>query len=269
MLPDPRLKILITAGPSRTYIDPIRYISDNDRGRLAAKIATSALMSGHKVHYLCCHGTVTPWTVEMKPQEWENASESKKISDIQALAKRAGSNYQESNFGSFQEYQTSLMSLLAEKPDVVMCLTAVFGYGIEPYASKIRTDGDDLILRLHELPKAIKMVRDLAPESVLVGRKILAGVSEHTLIAESRETMKQYDCDLMLSNAWADLQFNHNRLYIMDRTSYLCIHHFASEPLRFGNSVLMHVERIKREKMTKRGQSIPNKSQVPLCPVSV
>ena len=42
-------KILISSGPTRQYIDPVRYISNASSGQMGCALATSAIERGHEV----------------------------------------------------------------------------------------------------------------------------------------------------------------------------------------------------------------------------
>ncbi|MBQ2788644.1 MAG: phosphopantothenoylcysteine decarboxylase, partial [Thermoguttaceae bacterium] len=42
-------KILITSGPTRQYLDPIRFLTNASSGRLGAAIAQAALDAGFEV----------------------------------------------------------------------------------------------------------------------------------------------------------------------------------------------------------------------------
>jgi len=42
-------KILITSGPTRQYIDPVRYLTNASSGRMGAALATAAIERGHQV----------------------------------------------------------------------------------------------------------------------------------------------------------------------------------------------------------------------------
>jgi phosphopantothenoylcysteine decarboxylase/phosphopantothenate--cysteine ligase len=42
-------KILITSGPTRQYLDPVRYLTNASSGRMGAALAASALALGHDV----------------------------------------------------------------------------------------------------------------------------------------------------------------------------------------------------------------------------
>ena len=41
--------ILITAGPTRAYIDDVRFLTNASSGRMAAALATAAIAKGHTV----------------------------------------------------------------------------------------------------------------------------------------------------------------------------------------------------------------------------
>jgi phosphopantothenoylcysteine decarboxylase/phosphopantothenate--cysteine ligase len=42
-------RILITSGPTRQYLDPVRYLTNASSGRMGAALATAALECGHEV----------------------------------------------------------------------------------------------------------------------------------------------------------------------------------------------------------------------------
>jgi len=44
-----RLHILVSAGPTREYIDPVRFISNPSSGRMGYAVAAAALRAGHRV----------------------------------------------------------------------------------------------------------------------------------------------------------------------------------------------------------------------------
>ncbi len=42
-------RILITSGPTREYLDPVRYLSNGSSGRMGCALAGAALADGHDV----------------------------------------------------------------------------------------------------------------------------------------------------------------------------------------------------------------------------
>jgi phosphopantothenoylcysteine decarboxylase/phosphopantothenate--cysteine ligase len=45
----PRLHVVVTAGPTREYIDPVRYLSNESSGRMGFELAKAAVRAGHRV----------------------------------------------------------------------------------------------------------------------------------------------------------------------------------------------------------------------------
>ena len=43
------MRVLITAGPTREYLDPVRYVSNASSGRIGCALAKAALEAGHQV----------------------------------------------------------------------------------------------------------------------------------------------------------------------------------------------------------------------------
>ena len=42
-------RILITSGPTRQYLDPVRYLSNASSGRMGRALAAAAVEAGHQV----------------------------------------------------------------------------------------------------------------------------------------------------------------------------------------------------------------------------
>ncbi len=60
-----RLRVVVTAGPTREYIDPVRYLSNESSGRMGFAIASTAARAGHEVTLIAGPvGLATPKGVE-------------------------------------------------------------------------------------------------------------------------------------------------------------------------------------------------------------
>ncbi|NIA16962.1 MAG: phosphopantothenoylcysteine decarboxylase, partial [Planctomycetes bacterium] len=65
-----KLKFLITAGPSREYIDPVRFISNASSGKMGYALAAAAASAGHKVTLISSCGNLrSPAGVKIIPVE--------------------------------------------------------------------------------------------------------------------------------------------------------------------------------------------------------
>ena len=51
-------RILLTAGPTRAYIDEVRYLTNASSGRTARRLAQAALARGHAVTIVSGPGAV-------------------------------------------------------------------------------------------------------------------------------------------------------------------------------------------------------------------
>ena len=56
------MKVLITAGPTREYLDDVRYLSNASSGRMGFALAEAVLAAGHQVVLACGPVALTPPT---------------------------------------------------------------------------------------------------------------------------------------------------------------------------------------------------------------
>ena len=56
----PKLNILITAGGTREYIDPVRFLSNASSGRMGYALARAAVRAGHKVTLIAAPTALRP-----------------------------------------------------------------------------------------------------------------------------------------------------------------------------------------------------------------
>lgn len=52
--------VVITAGPTREYIDPVRFLSNPSTGKMGVALAESAALAGAEVHLILGPATITP-----------------------------------------------------------------------------------------------------------------------------------------------------------------------------------------------------------------
>src|SRR6056297_3027538 len=61
------MNILITAGGTREYIDPVRFISNAGSGKMGLAVARAALKEGHKVRVISASDMKFPKHCEVIP----------------------------------------------------------------------------------------------------------------------------------------------------------------------------------------------------------
>lgn len=207
------MKIVITAGGTSEKIDDVRTITNSSTGRLGFAIGTAfAEKYGEeleKIYYL--HGTraVSPEHEKIEPVRIEGVT----------------------------ELQTVLQKLLREeKIDAVIHAMAVSDYtvkevttldkirGIEKGSddsalsgNKISSNIDDLIICMKRSPKVIGCIKDISPETVLVGFKLLSGVPHEELIDVGIRLMEKNNCDFVLANDLHEIGKDYHRGYLIHK----------------------------------------------------
>lgn len=53
MIPNKKTKLIVTSGPTREFIDPIRFLSNPSTGRMGYHIAKAGINQGYQVTYIC------------------------------------------------------------------------------------------------------------------------------------------------------------------------------------------------------------------------
>lgn len=162
------LKVLVTAGPTREALDPVRFISNHSTGKMGYAIAQNAVMRGAEV------------TVVSGPVALEPVSGATMISVVSAL-----------------EMREAVLKHL-ESSDIIIKAAAVGDYRPAELANdKLKKKDDDMSVKLVKNPDILKEIGSLKKEN-----QVLCGFSMETkdLIENSTIKLKSKNCDLMVAN---------------------------------------------------------------------
>ena len=175
--------ILITSGPTRQYLDPVRYLTNASSGRMGAALAEAALELGHSV-------TVVSGPVEVPYP-----------ADVEVISVVSTEEMLEASRAAFANC------------DGLIGAAAPSDYRPERVESqKIAKTGEPLLLRLIETDD---VVATLAAEKA--GRWVVGFALEtddHRLRALAKLERKR--CDLMVSNGVEAMNAVDNRVEILD-----------------------------------------------------
>lgn len=162
------MRILITAGPTREALDPVRYLTNRSSGRMGYAIAEAAVEAGHEVVL---------------------------VSGPVSLAKPAGVEViaVESARQMFEAVQKSLVGC-----DVAIFAAAVADYRpVSVSEQKIKKTGERLVLELERTEDILGSAR-----SVFGFRGVLAGFAAESekLVEHAREKLERKGCDVIIAN---------------------------------------------------------------------
>jgi len=174
-------KLLITSGPTRTPLDAVRYITNKATGRLGALIAEEVIRRGALVTFVYGRGSQTPVLrgprldhLQLVPIET--------VDDLITVFKQ--------ELPKHYDALIHPMAVLDFRPDTV-----------RPY--KTGSHVEEWIVRLVPTPKAVKLAKELAPDTFLVGFKLEIGKTPEELRQIAFDFLTLNRCDLVIAN---DLQ---------------------------------------------------------------
>ncbi|PIZ52336.1 hypothetical protein COY27_00640 [Candidatus Woesearchaeota archaeon CG_4_10_14_0_2_um_filter_33_13] len=154
-----KLKILITAGPTREYLDPVRFISNFSSGETGVKIADEAYQRGYDVELIFGPGTaIVP----------EYIKTTRIVSAAELL-------------------QAALEKI--KDVDVYISAAAVADYSPTKVDQKIESGKEELIVKLYPNPKIIKEVfKHSKKDSIFVAFKLNYNLTEEELIKKATDS---------------------------------------------------------------------------------
>ncbi len=181
-------RVLVTAGATREYIDPIRYITNASSGRMGVAIAEEADFRGAEVTLIRTKGSVTSFV--------ENQIEVETVEEML----RAIEN-----------------ELRSKKYDIVVLAAAVSDFRVKEKASVKIKSGKTLTLELEPTPKIIDRIKELQPDVFLVGFKAETGLSDEELVREARKQIERAGSDLVVANTLRAFGSEENEVVLVGR----------------------------------------------------
>ncbi|MDR1573134.1 MAG: phosphopantothenate--cysteine ligase [Clostridiales Family XIII bacterium] len=216
------MNVLITAGGTDEKIDRVRSITNMSTGRLSCVIAETfaALDETERIFYVCGGRAVRPQSEKAEILPVSGASDlAETVTELcrsrridAAVHAMAVSDYSVRMVSSCDAIAESVLSRFGAQTGPY---PAAAGGGADlrtalsdalaraegfPRDGKIPSDVDDLVIFLQRTPKVISMFRGLLPRAVIVGFKLLDGVTEAHLIETACALLRRNDCDFVLAN---------------------------------------------------------------------
>ncbi|MBI5146928.1 MAG: bifunctional phosphopantothenoylcysteine decarboxylase/phosphopantothenate--cysteine ligase CoaBC [Thaumarchaeota archaeon] len=185
-------KILITAGPTIEYIDPIRVITNQSTGKTGVLLASQLVSAGAKVTLVYGPGSSSP-------------PKGAKIIPVKTV----------------NEMFDAVKKEMKKKFDIVVLLAAASDYTTQKAKSKIKSTKKELVIKLHRAPKIIDHIKKIQPDVFLVGFKAETDISKKSLIESARKKLRESNADMIIAN---DIGYKYqkdpqyNEVLIVDRS---------------------------------------------------
>jgi len=185
-------KILMTAGPTVEYIDPLRVITNQSSGKTGVLLASELISAGSKVTLVYGPG------VEKPP---------KGAKVIKVLTSK-------------EMYET-VKKQMKKKFDVMIMAAAVADYTPEsPSKKKIKSTQNKIKISLKRVPKIIDQIKKFQKNIILVGFKAEVNLSKKDLIRVARKKLRESNADIIIANNIGSSRYkknpNNNEVLIID-----------------------------------------------------
>jgi phosphopantothenoylcysteine decarboxylase/phosphopantothenate--cysteine ligase len=164
-------KFVITAGPTRGWMDDVRFITNPSSGKMGVAVAKEILNRGGEV------------TIILGPSCVETPSNAKTIHVV-----------------TTEEMLDAALSEVRKDTDAFISSAAVLDYVPAEVDDRKRPSGDEFSIRLKPTPKIINKVRERHKDMFIVGFKVESGVSDKELEARARAKIDSGICNLVVAN---------------------------------------------------------------------
>ena len=188
------VNVLVISGPTREHIDPVKYITTPSSGITGIYFAREAYSRGANVTLI-----TGPIDIEI-PKFIETYHVTSAV----------------------EMYECTRKILENRKFDIIVVCAAPVDYTpIKKFNEKIKSDYfNEIELRLVRTPKIIKLVRELAKNSIVIGFKAEWNVNENELIRVAFEKLHRDNLDLIIAHDVSKgfgFKTIHDNVYIIDK----------------------------------------------------
>ena len=200
------IKILITSGGTREYIDGVRVLTNISSGRLGAMIAEKfgncnicdqsnlpIVYPDYDIHFVYVKGSVIPDT-------WIH---SYMVTDVLSV------------------YE--VMEKLVPEMDIVIHPMAVSDFGFKPISTKLKSDDPEAFVeslkeRIFQTPKILSQIKKWNPNCFLISFKFEDGLETDELINIGYNSLLKNNSDLVIANDKSEMKRENNHIaYFIDK----------------------------------------------------
>jgi phosphopantothenoylcysteine synthetase/decarboxylase len=176
-----KLTFLVLSGPTKEYIDPVRYISNESSGKMGLALAGYAVKKGYKVIFISGEVKKYPKRVELV-----------KVTTALEMLKASKFNLQ--------------------RADIIISVAAVADYRPAKFQKhKIKKSGNSILLELKKNPDIVKYCGENKSDQVVVG----FALETQNLLTNAKLKLKSKKLDLIVANGIDSFGYEKATVYLM------------------------------------------------------
>lgn len=162
--------VVITAGPTRVWIDDVRFISNPSSGKMGIELALEAKARGANVKLIIGPTSENIYNREIDIIKIETPQDI--IEEIKSL----------------------------DKLDLFISAAAISDYSPIKVEGKIQSKSENLVIKLQPTPKILSFARKSFPNAKLIGFKAECNITNEELKNRAQKRIKDYNLDLIVAN---------------------------------------------------------------------
>lgn len=181
---------VISLGPTRSYADDMRFLSNRSTGSLGFEIADELYRRGVRVHLVAG-----------------------------PLQVRLPRYLSVSNVETSEQMKESFQNLINQyRPDMGIFSAAVLDFEIANRAPEKTSSKSPWTLELRPTEKLIQMID--SSQMIRVGFKLESRLSESELLARVKDWVQKTPCEFMVANRLEDVMSSEHRAFLVDVSSH-------------------------------------------------
>lgn len=165
------LRVLVTAGPTVEYIDPIKFITNRSSGKMGVAITRAAAYRGAEVALIYGTGTEAP-----------------PINVRVIRTKKTG------------EMCEAFERELKDHYDIIISTAAAQDFVVERLAEQKLRHSEPVNINLIPAPRVLDKARKMAPEAFIVGFKAEYRATDQQLLEVAKGKLQENELDMVVAN---------------------------------------------------------------------
>ena len=217
-----KYKIIITAGGTSEKIDNVRKITNSSSGKLGCTIANK-LIELHeeqieKIYYICSKTSFKPNHNKIEIVEIVDTN------DLELTVKTLLTNNKIDYFIHSMAVSDYTVDYITTVESIALNINnnknkdvfdLICNHSDNLNDDKISSNQDNLIIKLKKTPKIISIIKNISPNTYLVGFKLLDNVSEEELINTAVKLKDKNNCDLVVANDLENIRKGNHKAFII------------------------------------------------------
>ena len=242
------MNIVITAGGTTEHIDPVRAITNTGTGTLSSIIADYLIGFTNNIDRIFYIHTPKA----KKPKMIDDRLTFIEVEDTNSVAAAVEKVLTENKIDTFihamaisdyyVDFVTTVNGLVNDictDDNSSLAANILSGNSKLDNSKKLSSNEDNLVVMLKKTPKIIGMIKELSPETKLIGFKLLNNVSEEELINVAYNLLLKNKCDYVVANDATKISEQRHDALFVDANKNVAFHATTNEEIaRFMSTII-------------------------------